>query len=303
MEKKKIIIISGVSLALIVLLSIIIIKMNTSNKTKANNTNTQNNQQEIQEQNQNEEPAKEEKQEKSDVLQTNEYGCTNMYVAWPTHPLMTKEYNKNGMPEYDSNGPITEEKLKEIIDNQLSFLFYKNSVDEITNEDLFYRAHSYLSINGKATEFSTNDLEDALSKTVLGNMQLIHESHFNPYGYDYIYDNGNYTRDEESYKHVDAYDEHPVFGKVISFNELNGEYTISVKYLWVSGHYASITEIYRNRQDAIDHNNKIIVPENEKCLAGWADKNFDIYKDELDTYNFVFKEENNHINLVDFYIN
>ena len=53
----------------------------------------------------------------------------------------------------------------------------------------------------------------------------------------------------------------------------------------------------------MDHNNKIIVPENEKCLAGWADKNFDIYKDELDTYNFVFEEVDNHINLIDFYMN
>ena len=183
MEKKKIIIISGVSLALIVLLSIIIIKMNTSNKTKANNTNTQNNQQEIQEQNQNEEPAKEEQENTSSPTKCTYQNIHGTY-GWSRNPLMTKEYNRNGMPKYDSNGPITEEKLKEIIDNQLSFLFYKNNFDEITNEDLFSKAHAYLNYNGKDSKFTAAELEEEKKKTVLGYMQLIHESHYYPSGYD-----------------------------------------------------------------------------------------------------------------------
>lgn len=301
MEKKKIIIISGVSLALIVLLSIIIIKMNTTNKTKTNNTNTQNNQQEIQEQNQNEEPAKEEQENTSSPTKCTYQNIHGTY-GWSRNPLMTKEYNRNGMPKYDSNGPITEEKLKEIIDNQLSFLFYKNNFDEITNEDLFSKAHAYLNYNGKDSKFTAAELEDALSKTVLGYMQLIHESHYYPSGYDYIYDNGIYTRDEESYVHADIIFEEPVFGKVISFTEADGQYTISAKYLWVAGHYKPGNEVYRTRQDAINENNKITI-EGTPCLVDWAYENFDIYKSELDTYNFVFEEVDNHINLIDFYIN
>lgn len=302
MEKKKVIIISGASLAFIVLLSVIIIKLNTTNKTKTNNNNGQNNQQEIQEQNQKEEPVKEEKQEAQENANSSKK-CTYVYTyGWPKFPLMTKEYHEYGKPEYNSDGPITEEKLKEIIDNQLSFIFYKNNFDEITNEDLFSRAHIYIDINGKDSEFSADELEDALSKTVLGYMQLIHESHYYPSGYDYIYDNGIYTRDEESYVHADIIFEKPVFGKVESFTESDGEYTISVKYLWTAGHYKPGNEVYRNRQDAINENNKITI-EGTHCLVDWAYENFDTYKDELATYNFVFEEVDNHINLIDFYIN
>ena len=74
------------------------------------------------------------------------------------------------------------------------------------------------------------------------------------------------------------------------------------KYIYSRDSIRGISLFCVRKDYKMKENNKITI-EGTPCLVDWAYENFDIYRDELDTYNFVFKEENNHINLVDFYIN
>lgn len=216
------------------------------------------------------------------------------------NPLLTPK-SENNHPIFDSNGPITEEKLKSIIDNQLSFLVYKNNYQEITNNDIFYRAL----IAGEKYEepsFTKDELEDALEKTVLSNLSIKHESHYSKRGYNYIYNDKIYTTDDSNLKHIDAYDEKPIYGEAQEYKEANGIHKISIKYLWIAGDYEPSTTLYRDRYDARKKINKIQMPNNVKCYSKWIKDHFKKYEKDLPTYTYAFKEVNNHIYLVDFYI-
>ena len=202
---------------------------------------------------------------------------------------------------YDSTGPITEEKVKEIIDKQLSFLIYKNNYQEIINKDLFNEALADKSLFQKKS-FTKEELNNSLEKTVLSNLKLKHESHYSKTSYNYIYENGIYTIDESNYQEIDTYDERPIYGEVQSFEEANGITKISVKYLWVAGNNEPSTILYRNRYDSRKKINKIQIPNNVKCYSKWLKENFKKYEKDLPTYTYAFKEVNNHIYLVDFYI-
>ena len=133
------------------------------------------------------------------------------------NPLLSKE-NEDGFPIHDSKGPITEEKLKEIIDHQLAFLIYKNNYQEITNENLFYQAIMDKDIYENET-FTKEELNNSLEKTVLSNLKLRHESHYSDNDYNYIYENGIYTKDDSNYKRIDTYDEHPIYGEIQEFKQ------------------------------------------------------------------------------------
>ena len=216
------------------------------------------------------------------------------------HPLLSKS-KEDGFPIHDSTGPITEEKLKEIIDHQLSFLIYKNNYQEISNNNLFYQALMDKDIFEKEA-FTKEDLNNSLEKTVLSNLKLRHESHYSDTGYSYIYENGIYTINDSNYQEIDAYDEHPIYGEVQKLEEENGITKIKVKYLWIAGNYEPSTILYRNRYDARKKINKIQMPNNVKCYSKWLKENFKKYEKDLPTYTYAFKEVNNHIYLVDFYI-
>lgn len=278
---KKNYIIIGILTLLIIILTILIFK----SKNKTNNIEQVNN-------NLNTEIKEEVKQE---TEESKEEKCEAI-----DNPLLSKK-GDNGYPIYDSNGPITEEKLKEIIDNQLSFIIYKNNYQEITNKDLFYEA-LFAKQNISEKTFTKDQLNEGLEKTVLSNLKLRHESHYSDTGYNYIYENGIYTIDDSNYVHIDAYDEHPIYGEVQSLEENNGIYKINIKYLWVAGNYEPTSNLYRNRYDSRKKINKIQIPNNNKCYLKWIKENFSKYENDLPTYTYSFKEINNHIYLVDFYI-
>ena len=238
---------------------------------------------EIKQTNQNNEQKQEIIEEKCEMIST---------------PLMTQK-KENEHLIYDSKGPITEEKIKTIIDNQLHFLFYKKSYREITNEDLFYRALAALK---NKNEFTKEQLNEGLEKTVLKNLKLRHESHYTESGYNYIYEDGIYKLDDSKYKKIDGYNESPIYGEVQSFNENYGIYTINIKYLWIAGNYAPSSILYKNRYDSIKKINRIQIPKNTKCQSKWIKENFNKYKEDLPTYTYSFKEINSDIYLVDYYI-
>lgn len=215
-------------------------------------------------------------------------------------PLMSK-YEENEYPVINSNGPITEDKLKTIIDNQLPFLIYKNNYQEITNEDLFYEALTEKSISEKET-FTKEEINNILEKTVLSNLKLKHESHYSKTNYNYIYENEIYTIDNSNYKNTNEHDEQPLYGEVQSFEEKNGIYKINIKYLWTTKNNETSTIIYKNRYDAKKKINKIQKPNNTKCETTWIKETLNKYSKELPTYVYSFKEINNHIYLVDYYI-
>ncbi len=207
---KKNYIIIGILTLLIIILTILILKTKkrTNNIEQVNNNLNTEIKEEVKQEIE-EEPKEEEKCEAIDT------------------PLMSKT-GENGYPIFDSKGPITEEKLKEIIDNQLSFIIYKNNYQEITNKDIFYRALIASKMFSEET-FTKEQLNEGLEKTVLSNLKLRHESHYSDTGYNYIYENGTYTLDDSNYEHVDAYDEHPIYGEVQSVEENNGIYKINRK--------------------------------------------------------------------------
>lgn len=284
---KKNYIIIGILTLLIIILTILILKTKkrTNNIEQVNNNLDTEIKEEVKQEIEEESKEESKEEEKCEAIDT---------------PLMSKT-GENGYPIFDSKGPITEEKLKEIIDNQLSFIIYKNNYQEITNKDIFYRALIASKMFSEET-FTKEQLNEGLEKTVLSNLKLKHESHYTETGYNYIYENGIYTLDDSNYEHVDAYDEHPIYGEVQSLEENNGIYKINIKYLWVAGNYEPTSNLYKNRYDSRKKINKIQMPNNVKCYSKWLKENFKKYEKDLPTYTYSFKEVNNHIYLVDFYI-
>ena len=213
---------------------------------------------------------------------------------------------------------ITQGELDDIIEDQLYIFYGKKNLTDITNQNklslsvrLFNKADG-----GIIDSFTSKKLEDSFNSTVISNLGISHESivpvksvlEDGNIGYGYTYTDGNYSDYVSTNSGVSAV--HMIYNKIVAFNENDGKYTLSIKYLW--GGYGEYlmddSGVYAKYVDSINGQNSIAsVPDDVlmgsyEDLQNWGKENFSSFEDKLEKYNFVFVKENGKINLVDFYV-
>lgn len=213
-----------------------------------------------------------------------------------------------------SNNNISEEKLKNIINNEL-FVLFKHSDPVTKKEDIDNESKLLVALNILKNEYTTssNDiyttienftktkLEEAFNSSVISDLGIQHES-FNTYELveDNIYRNTNlYSKDIYKYRI-------PLASKVKNYEKTDNKYVISMNYLFPDDnvgfqyYYGSLTDS-KNKTNSIvkasdDNDNYFDAQE-------YLDNNYNNIKDKLATYNYTFEITNNKITFVDFSIN
>lgn len=214
---------------------------------------------------------------------------------------------------------ITQDELVGLIDEQLYIFYGKKSLNDISNQSkLSLSLHLMGNDNlGELRDsFTSKELEEFFNSSIISNLGIKHENIIpsksilidGNMGYGYTYSNDVYSdpvRTNSGYSSV-----HMIYNKVVSFNENEGQYTFSIKYLWGGfGEYLMDDEsVYGKYVDSINGQNSIgVVPEDilmgsYEQLQNWGKDNFSNFEDKLEKYNFVFVKKNGKINLIDFYV-
>jgi hypothetical protein len=209
---------------------------------------------------------------------------------------------------------ITKEKLQEIIEEQL-FIFF-NGFDQITKiEDIDNQSKLYLASLILVDKYITNSneinttivsveklkLEEEFKSTVIGYLQLKHES-FDTYELtsDMSYNN-TYTMSKQGYRYHS-----PEASIIKNYETKDNRYIISMNYLFPDDnvgaeyYYGSLTDV-KNETNSIvkasdDNGNYLNAQE-------YLENNYNNIKDKLATYTYVFEFKNDNLILTNFSIN
>ncbi|MBO5182995.1 MAG: hypothetical protein J6B64_01215 [Bacilli bacterium] len=208
---------------------------------------------------------------------------------------------------------IKQEELETIISNELDILYGKTSMNDITNQD---KLSIGLKILKKSSTndgtFTKDELESAFNKTCLSKLGIIHEniipiSNDNEDGnplIGYTFTDGIYNNEillNSTFIQTIA-----VGKKSIKFNNDNGKYTISIKYLFgePSDDIMNVHKVYgKNKEEIGEIPIELLIGGKKENIQIWFEQNYEAFKDKLETYNYVFTKENDKISLIDFYIN
>lgn len=208
-----------------------------------------------------------------------------------------------------SNDDISEEKLVNIIENQLFVLFRTSSItkkEDIDNRSKLLVALKILEDNytidsddkkTELTEFSKAKLEDAFNSSVISDLEIEHDS-FDVF---YLVDDIYYKNTSAMSKYIFSYNV-PQASRVKNYEKDGDKYIISMNYLFPND-IVGITDYYGSLNDAENKTNAIVTYEDYFNVQEYLDNNYDSIKDKLATYNYTFEVTNNKINLVDFSIN
>lgn len=223
--------------------------------------------------------------------------------------------------------PAETRELENIITNELALLKTKSSLGGITNQLKLAVALNKLkettsqpkNEDEELISFTSTELENAFKSTSLSNLGIEHESirgaltiYNNSYpAHSYNYNNGIYTYNS---KINTTYQDLPEIGhKVLTAIKENQSYIISIKYMW--GNLTDCgalcaTKVYGKIYNTYDlytenENKNIGTLENVKTqtdLKNYFNNNYEIEKDNLATYTYVFNKIDDQFKLVNFYI-
>lgn len=209
---------------------------------------------------------------------------------------------------------ISEEKLKNIVENQLYILFtHSNPITKLENIDNQSKLQLALTILEDKYTTSSNDidttivsvtkskLEEAFASSVIGNLGIKHED-FGVYELtgDYIYNRNTnllvYSKAMYKYKVPDA-------SKVKNYEKKDNQYIISMNYLFPdvvpgpSYYHGSLTDAKNETNPIIkaydDNNNYLNAQE-------YLDNNYNSIKDKLATYTYTFELKNDNLVLTNY---
>lgn len=213
---------------------------------------------------------------------------------------------------------ISLDEVSSLIDSQLYILNGKTSLNDLTNQKKLSLAFNLLKDSNGGnypSTFTSSQLEDSFKSSVFSKLNIEHENIIavkssesdGNIGYGCTYFNGVYT--DCVLTNSGASRVRVIYNKVVSFDEDNGKYILSVKYLW-GGFGTTIFDdnnIYSKYSDSLNKINSIVtipyeVLASDEDFEYWAKNNISNYEDKLETYNYVFVKENGTINIVDFYV-
>ena len=227
--------------------------------------------------------------------------------------------NNNPNSSSNTSEVIALDEVTPLIDSQLYILNGKSSLNDLSNQKKLSLAFKLLrdTKEGNYPEtFTSSDLDNAFNSSVFSKLSYEHENIIavkdseldGNIGYGCSYSNGIYTDCVST--NSGAFKVRPIYNKVVSFDENEGKYILSVKYLW--GSYGETTlnnnSLYAKYSDSVSDFNSIgnipyeILTSSDEDVVFWAKNNISNYEDKLETYNYVFVKENGKINLVDFYV-
>lgn len=206
--------------------------------------------------------------------------------------------------------------FEKIIDDELYILFGYKSLSELSNQrkltlvfNLLESEYAYSSndVSSYLGSVSREKVEELFNGTVLGSLGIKHEDIDVYEVNDYFYNrNFNYMMSKRN-----LFRPGNLAKKVVDYSQDGNRYTVDVKYLFTNnadngdrGQFAYGSYVFGNEDKKIvevyRYNNnfefEILVPDLQKYL----DDNYDVIKDKLDTYRYVFEVNNDGVKLVDF---
>lgn len=249
--------------------------------------------------------------------------------SFATYRVMTYENNLNNdnrQINNNDNTEVTQEKLLKIISNELFVLEKYNNLNQLTNQDKLDVAVKKLcgniyycldKDNQYIDTFSSKQLVDAYNKTSLAKYNYVDESIKCP-GYNYEHDTWTYNAKEQKYRYsepghsIDA-SVQVVFKKVVAYTNNNNQYTISIKYGWYKNTLSEGPEdlyAYTTYNDAKKNINSVYKIDAERVeeldyeieneFSKFFEENYETYKEQMDTYNYVFEQKDDQLYLIGF---
>lgn len=236
-----------------------------------------------------------------------------------------KEENNENNIQNDSNNNSNDETnnislktYENIITNDLAYLLGKKSLSELTNQDILRMLFEiYKNQYGFPSSFDKTELNNIHSNSVLRNIEIKHEN-FSDYSilYDYSssplfdYNNNVYTYANTGH----SYESVKIINKeLVEQSEKDNEITLSYKFVFLKQSedmptylklYYTINDIKNNNSfkeysyySINDEASHYITLEN---IKKYIKNNYDSIKNNLKTYNYTFKIENENIILKEF---
>lgn len=234
-----------------------------------------------------------------------------------------------------SNDDISEETLKNIIEEQLFGIFSKQFQPVVKKEDIDNESkllvalkiledeYTYTQTSPYTrpdiltiiTEFSESKLEEAFNSSVIGDLGIYHED-FGLYNFDDS--SSKYIRTGTLWSYINIGHMYilPVASIVKSYEKKSNQYVISMNYLFSDAeliinskyYYGSITDLKSGINPIVKSCEVVIENEGRthlNCLDAqeYLDNNYNDIKDSLATYTYIFEKQNGKIILTDFSIN
>lgn len=226
--------------------------------------------------------------------------------------------NQNNNTSNNESNSISLKIYENIISNDLSYLLGKNSLSELTNQDILRMLFEiYKNQYGFPSSFNKTELNKIHNNSVLRNIEFTHEN-ISDYSilYDYHssplfdYNNNTYTyaKTGHSYQSVKI-----VNKELISQSEKDNEITLAYKFIFLEQTenmptylklYYTIDDIKNNKSfkefsyyNITDEAGYYITLDNAK---NYIKDNYDSIKNNLKIYTYTFKVENDNIILKDF---
>lgn len=210
---------------------------------------------------------------------------------------------------------ITESDLRKVIDKELFLLLGEKNFRDLSNQEkLRMLIKIYIENGGENaitnSPFDVSDLKQIHENSTLNNLNITYENindfdkgglvEYNQIGY--VYYRGNQT-----YRNLNTDDNLNIitYPKLVNFKNESNKYLVSYNYLFSTSYDDNSGEIalYKNINDVIEMRNEIKRITSVDFTEYLSTNNeYEKYKDELDTYNYIFEVVDNKLTLVDFYL-
>lgn len=224
-------------------------------------------------------------------------------------------YNPTILKQPNASTLTERQQIEQIVEEQLFPLWNKNSLNEITNQEKLYLALSaYATQKGKSvyeiTSLTKDELEQAYQNITISKLPITHESILSRY---------LLTQDKDTLMHYDEEKQmytnanpsghgacvtYPTHHESYNYNIVNGQYSISYKYIYVHTCEGDIFPAwYGSFEDAKTQQNAIL-PAGEGNEIVWHDSrlidNYESIRNQLEDYHYIFEKVNNQFKLIQF---
>lgn len=242
-------------------------------------------------------------------------------VGYIVYDKVSESKKEDGVKtENNSDKIVSDHQLEDftkIVNEELEFFVSQEKLDDITNEEKTYLLYYLLD---DKTEVTVDKLENVRKNSSLREMNVKYTDIYDSYESFVLIDDVLRSLDKQTGKYSDYLTGHG--GLMISSHSFlqdfkidNNKYILSYKYVFIKAQGEGPTDLdmYYTFEDAVKKTNRkkefiwdvqtLYKPSPSAQADTYAENNYESFKDELDTYNYVFEIHDGNIVLVDFYRN
>ena len=199
----------------------------------------------------------------------------------------------------------------------LGSLVNKKSLSEMTNSERLRMIINEYKGTDRYNTFSEEELNKIHSSSVIKDLSIIYENLYNYYG-TFDWDNMNvayqYDSNNKTFTYTGALGHGGVARGNIIYKDLvsldtNGHtYTVKYKYIFYNsmGEGPSDVKLYLNIDDALNNKNEWayleVGEDNSTHSSEYIKEHYDEVKDKLPEYTYIFKVEDNHLVITDYFV-